>query len=220
MAGIDLTQENPPVGDGVPPLPWRQLSGTEARERSLLAAAIHDDPMQLIVASMLQIDHLRMNPSLDDEEAWEKIIVMLENSVERLRRLITAITPPDAADGLVQSLDDLAVGIFMGSPTTIAVHNQSAIDLSAGQEQLAHFIFREALVNAREHARASSVVLTIEQSDRFVATLTDDGVGGAAEVAGGGLAAIRAATAQTGGELRIDSPPGGGTTVRLTLSPP
>lgn len=219
MADTDLTPDTSAVDGGTPQWPWARLTGTEARERSLLAAAIHDDPMQLIVASMLQIDFLRMNPSVDDEDAWENVIGMLENSVERLRRLITAITPPEAGDGLVQSLQDLAAGIFMGSHTKLRVNNQTDVTLPPAAERAAQLILREALVNAREHAQATSVVLTIEQSDQFVATLTDDGVGGAVDVAGGGLAAIRAAAVQAGGELRIDSPPGVGTTVTLTVIP-
>lgn len=215
MAGTDLTHATPAVHGGTPQPPLRYLPATETRERALLAAAIHDDPMQLIVASMLQIDLLRLKPSIDDEDAWEKVIDMLESSVERLRRIITAITPPDASDDLAQLLHELADGIFMGSHTAITVDNRTTIDLAPEQEQAALLILRETLVNAREHAHAASVILTIEQSDGFLATLTDDGVGGAEDRPGGGLAAIRELAAGAGGDLRIFSPPGVGTTITL-----
>jgi signal transduction histidine kinase len=217
MAGTDLTHTTPAVHGGTPQPQWRHLPATETRERTLLAAAIHDDPMQLIVASMLQIDLLRLNRSIDDEDAWENIIGMLESSVERLRKLIAAITPPDASDGLAEALHELADGIFMGSHTAITVNNRMTIDLAPEREQAAQLIFREALVNAREHAHATSVVLTIEQSDDFLATLTDDGVGGAADIPGGGLTAIRELATSAGGDLRIVSPPGVGTTITLRL---
>lgn len=193
------------------------LAGTEGRERAMLGAAIHDDPMQLIVASMLQIDYLRMNPTVDDEDSWERVIGMLETSVERLRRLIAAITPADPADGLGETLRDLAVGIFMGTSTTVTVRDDSEAQLPRAQRDLTLRILREALVNARQHACAGTVDLSVECADRFLATIVDDGVGGATD--GPGLAGMRVLAEAAGGELRIDSPPGLGTTVTLSLIP-
>lgn len=218
MAGAELPSESATVTGESDRHLQSLAAGIEARERSLLASAIHDDPMQLIVASMLQIDYLRMSPSGDDEDAWEKVIGMLETSVERLRRLIDAISPADLADGLVEALRNLAGGIFMGTATTVSVHGEPGIRLPAPQEQLAHQVLRGALVSVREHSYGGSVVLDLERQDVLVATLTGDGIEDGSPTRSG-LAGLQAVVSAAGGELRIDGLPGGGIRMTLRLAP-
>ena len=219
MAGIDGAPALGAIGDLTQDQLRTQLSVTSAHERRMLAAAIHDDPMQLIVASMLQIDLLRMAPSQDDEE-WEKVIGMLETSVERLRRLIDAITSPDLGNGLGDSLHHLAVGIFMGTPTIVRTTGTTALCLPDDQQPTAFRIGQEALVNARRHAHAQAVEVSITaEDDTWVLSVADNGVGCAHLTAGEGrgLAAMRTMAHQIGGRLSVESPPGVGTSVTLVL---
>ena len=51
----------------------------------------------------------------------------------------------------------------------------------------------------------------------MVVTISDDGVGGARSVLGGGLAGLRERVRVVGGELKVTSPTGGGTVVCATL---
>ena len=85
-------------------------------------------------------------------------------------------------------------------------------------------ILREGLVNARKHARADLVRLRLEvRESEVVAVLSDDGVGtDSLESAAGhlGVASMHARATSEGGELQIESSPGNGTTVRLTLPRP
>jgi hypothetical protein len=69
----------------------------ETRERSLLAEIIHDEPTQLIVVAAMRIDRLGRDST--DGEELAQIFVLLETSIERLRRLIVALAPPDLAEG-------------------------------------------------------------------------------------------------------------------------
>jgi signal transduction histidine kinase len=82
-------------------------------------------------------------------------------------------------------------------------------------------IFREALVNARKHANAANVTLNLDERDMvFVLTLTDDGAGSATLDAGPGhlgMATMRVRASSEGGQLRVVSSPGRGTTVQLTM---
>jgi signal transduction histidine kinase len=77
-----------------------ELASMEIRERSLLAEIIHDEPMQLIVAAAMRIDRLALGST--DGEELAQIFVLLETSIERLRRLIVALAPPDLAEGVGQ----------------------------------------------------------------------------------------------------------------------
>ena len=78
-------------------------------------------------------------------------------------------------------------------------------------------MLQEALTNVRRHSRARrvSVVLRTEGED-LIAEVSDDGRGFGPEVVPGvGQGSMRERAAALGGELQIESEPGGGTTVRL-----
>ena len=53
--------------------------------------------------------------------------------------------------------------------------------------------------------------------DRLVVEVRDDGVGGAAESNGSGLAGLRDRVAGLGGTMYVISPPGGPTTISVEL---
>jgi PAS domain S-box-containing protein len=198
-----------------------QLASTETRERALLADAVHDDPMQMIVAAILRIDYLRLRVVGDPGDELERIATLLETSVERLRKLIVAITPPDLSDGLGVALHNLAEGIFIGTTSAVTVIGPTHVSLNPPATATAYRIMREALVNARKHAQAGNVTLRLEEHEGSVMlSLTDDGVGAAslkAEPGHFGLATMRARANAEDAQLHIDSTPGLGTTVVLTM---
>ena len=132
-----------------------QLASTETRERALLADAVHDDPMQMIVAAILRIDYLRLSVAGEQGEELDRIATLLETSVERLRKLIVAITPPDLSDGLGVALRNLAEGIFIGTASVVRVIGPTNVGLNPPAKATAYRIMREALVNARKHAQAA-----------------------------------------------------------------
>jgi signal transduction histidine kinase len=62
------------------------------------------------------------------------------------------------------------------------------------------------------------VSIDVERSDGLVvATVNDDGVGGADARRGSGLLGLSDRVAALGGTLEISSPPGAGTTIRALL---
>ena len=198
-----------------------QLTAVEQRERLLLAEAIHDDPIQRIVAAVLRMDTLRSTLPARENQELDELAGMLETAVDRLRTLIVALTPPDLTDGLGVALRDVAEGIFVGTTTTISLVGVTHVGLTASTKATAYRILREALVNARKHARAQHITLTLRETDhRVIITLVDDGAGAATLDAGPGhlgLATMRGRATNEGGHLEITSEPGGGTTVTLTL---
>ena len=198
-----------------------ELAGMETRERSLLAESIHDEPIQLIVASIMRIDRLGLRAQPAEREELDKIASQLEISVDWLRNLIVvALTPPELSEGLGVALADLADGIFLGT-TTFCLEGPRDVSLSEGAKAAAFRILREALVNTRKHAMAQNVTLRMSEHDGIIdISLTDDGVGAERieSVSGHlGMATMRARADAEGGQLRVDSAPGLGTTVTLTL---
>lgn len=197
-----------------------ELTEVEERERVLLAEAIHDDPMQLIIAAAMRLETLGLRSGAPDE-VIEELIVTLEAAVERLRTLITALSPPDMHDGLGPALRRLAKGIFVGTGTAVHCVGPDHVALSAARKQTAYRILREALVNARRHARATNVELALApHGPSVVITVSDDGVG-AVELASAsghlGMTTMHARAAAEGCTLTVRSAPGCGTTVTLVV---
>jgi signal transduction histidine kinase len=83
-------------------------------------------------------------------------------------------------------------------------------------------IIREALTNARRHARASRISVSLQMDgDDLLAEVTDDGVGFGPEAAPGiGMGSMRERAALVGGELEIERETGRGTIVRLRFPLP
>jgi signal transduction histidine kinase len=84
---------------------------------------------------------------------------------------------------------------------------------------------QEAVVNARRHARAASIVVSVDYGDRRLAlSVRDDGCGiDDAVLAAGrrdghwGLTGMQERAQRLGGELRVQRHPDGGTEVSLTV---
>lgn len=193
----------------------------EARERTLLADAVHDEPLQMVVAAMLRLDlvHHRLPEEL--AEPVEQVLSLLEQTLERLRDLVVALQPPDLGQGLAEALRALADGLFMGTGTTVEAVDELTVPLAAETQAGAYRILREALVNARKHARAQHVVIGLEERSTGLAlSVRDDGVGGAhagTERGHIGMTSMATRAEAMGGRLVVASPPGEGTTVTLVL---
>ena len=76
----------------------------------------------------------------------------------------------------------------------------------------------ELIANAAKHSQASAITLSVTNADgQLTIAVSDDGVGGAAEKAGHGLAGLRDRAAGLGGTFALSSPEGGPTRVAVTV---
>jgi signal transduction histidine kinase len=74
------------------------------------------------------------------------------------------------------------------------------------------------VTNAVKHARASAVQVALTMApDLVTAQVRDDGIGGATPGGGSGLVGLRDRLAAFGGNLAVDSAPGRGTRVEMTV---
>lgn len=198
------------------------LAGIETRERSLVAEAIHDEPIQSIVAGILRLDHLSTQLDSTKRTELNDITEQLVTTVDWLRQLIVvALTPPDLSRGLGPALADLANSIFTATPTVFTVTGLDHVPLSVTAKEASYRIFREALANVRKHANARSATLRLAERDgHVVISLTDDGDGSTSMDAGTGhfgMATMRARADAEGGQLHVESVSGLGTVITLSL---
>ena len=90
--------------------------------------------------------------------------------------------------------------------------------LDPSVESAAYFVVSEALTNVMKHAHASRVDLMVERDgSTLVLEVSDDGRGEASIDAGGGLRGLSDRVAALDGQLRMESPRGRGTRVRVEL---
>jgi signal transduction histidine kinase len=82
----------------------------------------------------------------------------------------------------------------------------------------AYYVASEAIANAVKHSRATRIVLHVDaRGDDFYVHVEDDGIGGAEQRDGSGLARLADRVGAHGGRLFVSSPRDGGTTVEAIL---
>ena len=82
----------------------------------------------------------------------------------------------------------------------------------------AYYAVAEALTNAAKHAQASQVQVRAETDDANLSVLIrDDGTGGADPGKGSGLIGLIDRVEALGGQMRVTSPQGIGTTLRIAI---
>ncbi|MBV9451323.1 MAG: hypothetical protein JO345_36095 [Streptosporangiaceae bacterium] len=155
------------------------------------------------------------------EPADEHIRTLIETAhanakqtLTELRDLARGIHPPVLDRGLAAALASLADT----SPIPVGVSVRTVTRPSPAIEAIAYFCAAEILANAAKHSGASNVTIQAEEKGgRLAVTVTDNGSGGARQVAGGGLAGLLERVQTVDGQLDIDSPPGGPTTITIEL---
>jgi signal transduction histidine kinase len=88
-------------------------------------------------------------------------------------------------------------------------------------EACLYFTAAEAMTNAMKYAQATHLTIELTPIDgELKLQVSDDGIGGAAIEAGGGLAGLQDRVAALGGRLDLESPPAGGTRITVGLPLP
>jgi signal transduction histidine kinase len=188
-------------------------------ERRRVVRDLHDGAQQSLVVSIMTLKQARTALEANDELASELVSMAIEQAESanaELRELAHGILPSVLSHGgLRAGVDALA------SRMPVPVENGVSVGrLSAAVEATAYFVVAEALTNVAKHARAERVAVTARVEDgTLVVRVRDDGVGGA-QHNGSGLTGLTDRLATLDGELRVESPAGGGTVVAATIPLP
>jgi signal transduction histidine kinase len=145
------------------------------------------------------------------DELLTSAVEELQNAVAELRELARGIHPAILTEGgLTAALDSLAAR----SPVPVTVSTELDGGLPDNVEATAYFLASEALANVAKHAHATTASVDARREDgTLVIAVVDDGVGGAGLDRGSGLRGLVDRVEALGGQLRIESPTGGGTRV-------
>jgi signal transduction histidine kinase len=143
----------------------------------------------------------------------------------RLRHLLFELETPVLDASLTDGLRDAAAQVFEDSDVAWSVEERGQAPLPQQVRVSAYRIAREAMVNARKHAEARHVTVTVDATERGVEVhVLDDGrgVGHTASARSGrrhsGVVAMRDRALASGGWWRSEpGPAGAGTVVSFFL---
>lgn len=206
------------------------LAAGAREERERLTGEIHDTLAQGFTSVVMAARRARRALADDDGAATAAEVDHIEElgrtGIDAARRLMGAMAPVELDDRTLRSaLGLLAVAESQpGSPVVEVRFDGDDDCLPIEIEGALLRIAQEALTNARRHATAHRVVLTLTYQPSTVSLdIVDDGVGfdaGAVEGRGFGLTSMHRRAQQLGGTLNIDSEPGQGSTINATIPLP
>ncbi len=196
-------------------------------ERSRIGMDLHDGVIQSIYAVGLTLESAQMILEEAPDEAHELLtqsIAGLNDAIRDIRNFILDLRPRRFEGDLTAGIARL-VREFQAN-TMVEVNVSGPEELSdsipPAVSQAVFLTAQEALANIARHARASSVALELNRDAESIwLNVTDDGQGFDVQqqdqTVGHGLANMRARAEELGGDFKVDSDAGQGTTIKLKL---
>lgn len=204
----------------------RRESGRQALrvlegERSRIARELHDELGQTLTGAMLQVEGLaaRIPDNLRDE--LDELRETARSGTEDVRRIARQLRPEALEDlGLQSALAALATAFGEQAQVRVERRLEPSLPLSKDEELVVYRVAQEALTNVARHAQATRVALRLHQN-RAVTELTvrDDGRGlsSGALPSAHGIRGMRERAMLIGAQLQINSKPGHGTEIKLSI---
>ena len=192
----------------------RRLAEAQRTERRRIERDLHDGAQQRLLALAMELRSAQLSGNDDRmRQALSDGATSAQSAVRELRDLANGLHPAALTDGgLMAALDDLA----RHSPVDLHL-DVNVPRLDSALEFTAWLVIGESVVNAQKHANATRVAIEVHQHDCQVRIQVRDDGCGAANPDGPGLRGLRDRVEAAGGNLVIDSPAGGGTTIEAVL---
>ncbi|SEL04620.1 sensor histidine kinase [Streptacidiphilus jiangxiensis] len=193
---------------------------TAAADLRRIERDLHDGAQARLVTLAMDLG-LAKEKLTEDPDAAARMVSDAHNEVKlalrELRDLARGIHPAVLTDrGLDAALSSLAARCPLPGGVRVEVELPERPDSAI--EGIAYFTVSELLTNAAKHSHAQSASVEIWRSDeRLMLQVRDDGVGGAQELPGGGLAGLAERIRAVDGVFVVASPVGGPTDVTAEL---
>ncbi|MCA9970447.1 MAG: sensor histidine kinase [Anaerolineales bacterium] len=193
------------------------------KERNRLAREIHDSLGHYLTVVNVQLGAAQALLTADPDrarDALQKSQQLTQDGLAEVRRSVAALreSPVDS-----RPLDDLIAELVTENRASGIVTEFALLGASRSlppQTRLTLFrAVQEGLTNARKHARASRVDVTLDyrQPRQVRLAVADNGAGSADPSGGFGLLGLKERASLLGGELTVETAVGSGFTLRLHL---
>ena len=203
------------------------ISVAEERERRRLATSLHDDVVQQLALAKIKIGQLEGTELSDSGAKRQEVMDTLDHCLAATRNLTFEISPPVLYEiGLVPAFEWLIEEFKKKYDLLIDLDCQeSDFDLIKDTEVLIFHSVRELLINVVKHAAAKHVKVSLNSENQHVRVVVkDDGKGfrvskaeERADRLGFGLFNVKERIMYQGGDFKVFSEVGQGTTVRIDL---
>jgi len=187
-------------------------AGDEARRR--LERNLHDGTQQRLLALRLDVQRIRGGIGEDGAEL-EELEREIASIVDEVREVSRGLHPAQLSRG---GLDLALSTLARRSPIPVALDVALPERPPRPIETAVYYCVSEALTNAAKHSGAGGLAIGVSSRDGVVlATIADDGDGGATAIDGSGITGLADRVEALGGRFTLDSPRGRGTTISIEL---
>jgi signal transduction histidine kinase len=204
----------------------------EAEARRKLARDLHDGPTQSIAAMVMRLNFIKMVLQNNEfEKAYDevaKVEGIAQRTTHEIRTMLFAMRPVILeTQGLVPALQQYVDRLNQTENFKVSLKNNGYDNqLNTEAEGVVFAIIEEAVGNAKKHAQASQVQISLNVKNKaLLAEIRDNGVGFDLVTLQStydqrtslGLINMDERAQLVGGECTIESIPGRGTVVRLQI---
>jgi signal transduction histidine kinase len=204
---------------------WRAISEAEfgravADERARVARDIHDGLAQYLFAISTQVSMLESGAPL--EQVLPRLKRAATAAQQEARFAVLALSSAGGTARFDSALRRYVEVLTADGEVEVELDVDPQVRLAADEQIEVFRIVQEGLGNARRHAGASHVEVSISQrGGRRVVTVSDDGVGfdETSALEGQGVANMRSRAEAIDGALTLRTGPGHGTAIEVVLRP-
>ncbi len=199
----------------------RRVVDAQEHERRRIARELHDETGQALTSVLLGL-RLIEEVSPDVRAAVTELRETITAAIQELRALAVDLRPKALDDfGLGAAIERLADTYSRRTGIAVDVHVAGLSDrLPEDIETALYRIIQESLTNVAKHAGAATASVTVHRRPRVVSIVVeDDGAGfDPTRVTDGlGLTSMRERAELVSGTVRVESRPGGGTTIAVEV---
>jgi signal transduction histidine kinase len=176
---------------------------------------LHDGAQQHLVSLALDLRATQADAPPRTGQQLDRLATGMDDVLQELREIASGLHPAILTEsGLGPALKTLA----RRSAVPVRLDIQVGRRLPEQVETAAYYTVCEALTNTVKHARATAADVQAAETDGVLRLrVRDDGRGGADFSEGSGLVGLKDRAEALGGQLRLQSSPGAGTILEITL---
>ncbi len=209
-----------------------RIAEIQEEARHKLARDLHDGPTQSIGAIAMRVNFARRLVQRDPNQAAEelfKIEELARRTTKEIRQMLFTLRPLVLeSEGLIAGLHQLAEKMDENHEQSVVIEAEDDVadDLEMGKQGVIFFIVEEAVNNARKHAEAAHIWVRLHRKkDVLFLEIEDNGTGFDVERVQSnyeqrgslGMVNLHERTELVNGIIKIDSRPGRGTKVNVTI---
>lgn len=198
---------------------------TQEQERERIGESVHNGLAQLLYGVQTRLQLLKVNTP-DDEKQLKTILNIVSDAINDTRRIAFELVPAVLKDyGIEVALNELIRKIVKGSPL-VSLELSGVTDLPEKLEFAIYRIVQELLNNIIKHAGATEASIVIKQHKEAISLIVSDNGHGFQEALprrignGMGLKNIRNRVKLLEGRFTLNSSPGAGSRITITLPIP